>query len=781
SSGQYLAQYGSSAEFSFSGSMGLAADGKGGVWVTDSGHNRVQRITATQFSKPVATQVPAVDYSYGSGLLTKMELKEPEAPDPSLAVTNSSGRASSVSSEAGTATYSYSTGNLTSAKNPDGETKYERDANNRLKKVELPNGTWAKITYDSLGRALEVTVKPAGGTENTTHFWYGTEPRETRVWGGGSPEVIYSIGEDGSVLKWWYAEVSPTLEGFTGSLWANRNSPTPIENKDHYFAVTAKSQNEIASVQLVVNGNSVVEEKTCEDNSQPPAHNCDSVILEWVTNAAAHPPGQLNLEVVATDFLGHKTAERFFVTIPQQPPPDPEAPEKPDFASTKLFREDHGLDLGKSMTSAETTRLVLELLYEWEAQVPTAVAAVNGWGIPMRAPELNEMEWRREYVAQASEFIPQWAEEHAASTYGGFYVNEREGGKIYVGFTENQQALVAALKASGGLLNPEKVFEYPTPPTRSVLSMEELEQAVVNSLATNSAAEEATTGLELSDDGKRIEVGATNPSLVEQFLNSQFGAGAPISVFARPVVTPFSSRYAATGPILGGSALIKGYEQCTAGFGARAKGGELFGRSVYLYFVLTAGHCYEKGASVLRETVKNEPTGTTIGVVRRYGFTPSRSFQNPSTDGEGIVIDPEKRSHSVLNHSLEGEPIQGTEPPKVGEEVCWSGVIGGWHCGMILKMVKKYLEGRAVRLFKVEGPDAEGDSGAPVWDRATHRAVGSISSGEPAWGIGKPCHQLPNKAFWCPRMLFTPLLPRPHTADPPGIAPTLGIEILGEG
>ncbi|MGN6588247.1 MAG: DUF6531 domain-containing protein [Solirubrobacterales bacterium] len=788
STGQYVAQYGDSSQFSFGRPMGLVTDGRGNLWVTDSEHNRLQKLSTSQFAKPLATQAPALDYSYSSGLLTKMELKEPEAPDPSIAVTNSSGLASTVSSEAGTASYSYTSGNLTSAQDPSGQAKFEWNAGNRIKKVELPNGTWAKIIYDSTGRAIEVTAKPAGGTEKTTHFWYGTEPRETRVWGGGIPETIYSIGENGEVLKWWYKETPPVFEGFGGSLWANRNSITPIENKDHLFYVTAKSQNEIASVQLLVNGTSVVEETTCEDKSQPPAHNCDSVTLEWITNAGAHPPGQLNLEVVATDFLGHKIAERFFVVIPQQPPPDPEAPEVPDFASTKLFREDHGLDREKSMSQAEANRLVLELLYEWEAQYPAAVSAVNNWGVSMRAPELSEMEWRRQYVAQASEFIPQWAEEHAASAYGGFYVNEREGGKIYVGFTENQQALVAALKASGGLLNPEKVFEYPTPPTRSALNMEELEQAVVNALSTNSAAEEATTGLELSDDGKRIEVGATNPPLVEQFLQNQFGSSAPISVFARPAVRPFVSRYGTSGPIVGGSALraitpVGTISRCTAGFGARSKAGELFGRPVYLDFVLTAGHCFEKGSSVSREAIQEELAGPIIGTVRRFGFHPSTSFRDPSTDGEGILlVNQELRSHSVLTgNPLKTETIQGVEPPKIGMMVCWSGISGGSHCGRILKKLPRIVDGRYVWVFKVEGPDAEGDSGAPVWEKSTNKAVGSITSGEAAWGIGKPCHFLSNKAEWCPRMLFTPLLPRPNRADPPGIVPTLGVEILQEG
>jgi YD repeat-containing protein len=786
STGEYVAQYGSASQFSFSNPMGVDADGKGGVWVTDTDHNRLQKLSTNQFVQPVAAQVPAIDYSYSSGLLTKMELEEPEAPDPALAVTSASGLTTSVSSEAGTATYAYTSGNLTSAKDPAGETKYVRDTSNRIKRIELPNGTWAEISYDSIGRTTEVTVSPAGGIAKTTKFWYSTSPRETRVSGGGNPEVVYSIGEDGSVLKWWYAAVPPILESFGGSLWANRNSTSPIENKDHLFYVTAKSQNEIASVQLLVNGTAVVEEATCEDKAQPPDHHCDAVELQWVTNAAAHVPGQLNLEVVATDFLGHQVSERFFVTVPQQPPVDPEAPEPPTFESTKQFREDYGLDRGKSMSKSEQTRLILELLYEWEAQVPTAVTAVANWGIPMRAPELAEMEWRREYTNNAAEVIPQWAEEHAPTSYGGFYIDNKAGGKIYVGFTENQQALVAALKASGSLLNSGQVFEYPVSPVRSVANIEELEQSVATALSTNATANEATIGIELSADSKRIEVGATNPSYVEQFLQSQFGPSAPIVVAAQSPLTYFASRYGNGGPVVAGAALRTeipgvGVKYCTAGFGARMQRGELLGAPSYLYFVLTAGHCFEKGSSVSREAIRERLPGPIIGEVRRSAFHSSNSFQNPTIDGEAILLkEKELRSHSVLNGDpLTAEPIQGIGRTGSGREVCWSGINGGKNCGTILKMVKRSIEGNRSLLFKVEGPAAEGDSGAPVWDPITHRAVGSITSGEPA--VNKSCHRLPNDALWCPRMLFAPLLPRPNKANPAGIAPALGVEILGAG
>jgi YD repeat-containing protein len=776
--GEYVAQLGSSSRFAFSGPMGLAADNKGGLWVTDTDHNRVQRLLTSEFETPVVTQAPAIDYSYSGTALTEMKLKEPEAPDPSIAVTIASGLAASATTGAETAAYTYASGNLTAEKDSEGEVKYERDESNRITKVILPNGTWAKITYDSTGRATKVVVKPVGGTEKTTNFKYELSPRKTIVWGTEKPEVIYYIGEDGSVFRVENAATPPSLYEPKGSLWGHRNDPNPIENKDQTLFVTAESQNEIASIRVVANGNAVVEEETCEDLSKPPTGKCDQVDLAWIFDPAAFAAGRLDLEVIATDVNGHATSERFFVTIPQQPPPDPEADVPPDFASTKQFREDYGLDREHPLSKPELNKLVLELLYEWEAQLPTAMAAADTWGVPMRGPELAEMEYRTAYTNQAATLIPEWAEEHAASSYGGMYVDERAGGRIYVGFTANQGSLVEALRQSGQLMNPSMVYAFPVPPTQSMINTEELAASVAGALAGNTAAREATTSVSVANSQGVVEVGATNPTLVSEVLKTQLGASAPITVTSRQSPVLMASRYQTTGAVLAGSA-IAGVEGCTAGWSARAPEPGSQGPP-YLYFLLTAGHCSPKGSTIVRQSAPHE-SGPTIGTVKRYAWP---AFTNQAvTDAEGVLmISPSLKSHSVLNGSpLEPQSIQGTEAPMLHHRVCWSGKTLNHHCGNILKAEEINADGRFDWGFLVSGPTAQGDSGGPVWDPETHKAVGLITAGSPDYEHNKLCALLPSNLVRCPRMIFTPLLPRPGKSQPPGISPTLGVEVLKEG
>ena len=709
-----------------------------------------------------------------------MELKEPVSGDnASVTVNTTSGLVSSVvGSEAGTTLYSYESGKLTAKQNAEGQTKYTKDSSGRLKRIDLPNGTWAEITYDALSRATAVTVDPAGPEgAKTTHFFYGEEPRETRVWGGGEPEIIYSIGEDGSVFKWWYAEVPPAIDSISGSLWGNRNSTTPIENKDHTLFITGSSPHEIASVRILVNGNAVVAEKTCEDTSVPPDHHCEHVTLPWVTNAAEHAPGQLNLEVVVTDFLGHSTGERFFVTIPQQPPPGPDTVEPPSFASTKLFREEYGLDRGKNLTEEQQIYLILELLFEWELQQATQVKAVEEWGVPMRQPELEEMEYRRRYTNQAAEVIPQWSEEHASSTYGGFYVDDRAGGHIYVGFTENQHSLVESLKQTAGLINPGAIYEYPTPPTKSVSSLNAATLPAVSAAIEGSPSIDAVTSfIYVAPEGNVVQVGATDPEAVRSFLVTQFGQNAPIRVIyeARPVSS--ASRYASGDALAAGSGLIGATGTiCTSGFGARAAAGEQRGRIQYKYYALTAGHCFGTEEAVGWE-IAREGNGLPIGSVRRRQY----GAGGVEVDGEGVWLQDESlRSHSVLNGDpLAAQPIQGAQAARLHRTVCWSG-INGKDCGSVVLHGKGPAEdghGGHKWMFLALGVVGEGDSGGPVWDPETHKAVGLITSETP--GYGGKCWSRPARfrsIKTCNRMLFTPLLPSGGSA---GVDPTLGVEVL---
>lgn len=72
--------------------------------------------------------------------------------------------------------------------------------------------------------------------------------------------------------------------------------------------------------------------------------------------------------------------------------------------------------------------------------------------------------------------------------------------------------------------------------------------------------------------------------------------------------------------------------------------------------------------------------------------------------------------------------------------------------------------------------NASGDSGGPVWDRRSQKAVGLIAA-----GVGKPCPMLGNGARSCPKLAFTPLMKFPQHDKPIGVQSALGIAVIAGG
>ncbi len=272
--------------------------------------------------------------------------------------------------------------------------------------------------------------------------------------------------------------------------------------------------------------------------------------------------------------------------------------------------------------------------------------------------------------------------------------------------------------------------------------------------------------------------------LVREFLASQFGAGAPVSVHQEAKVVPGSyTRWKGSGPVAAGDALEGADEEgdaavCTAGFGSRAQVDEEHGEPVYFYFALTAGHCYPKGNAVYRSTEPWRLGYHKVGSVtrRQYGV-PGQSA--PVTDAEAVNVPEKFRSRGIFyGYPKALLPVQGVERPRVGMHVCWSGVSSKVDCARIVGRRRGEVDGREFYGAVVSGPIAEGDSGGPVWNRDTVKAVGMMSD----LITGPKCSYLPNEPLRleCPRFIMTPLLPFKGRANPVGILATLGVEVLKE-
>lgn len=740
STGAYITQFGAQGaapgQFDFHFPMGIASDGKGDLRISDGNNNRIQWWKVGEFEQGEE--------------VTGLTVEESDPwPDTNIEAEFETGEGlvEAVDVEGGPESdYSYESDLLTAAQDEEGETSYGYDSSERLSSIELPNGTTATIEYDELSRATSVTVDPAGeeGPETTT-FEYVNEPRETIVSGGGSPEVVYLIGNDGSVFQWSYVNEPPKFVDLGGTLWEHRNSTTPLEAGEQSLTATADSAQQIAEVQVLINGEVAVEETTCEDDPETSEHECQQVPILWGTDTGSHPAGQLNLEVVATDFLGQSVSEKFFVTIPQQPEVEPEEPEEPTFEDVKDFREEFGLDYESGRSQSEINELIFELLEEWQLQKPLALWASKEWGVPLREAEIKEIQYREAYIDHDSSAIEEWTESHVPAEYAGYYVNHAIGGIIFVGFTSDQAKRLSELKAQSNLMAPDRLSTFPTPPTNSLQSLEALAESIEDESSSNEVLTNDLTSLGVDEASNLVEAGATDVETVETELHSLYGATAPIyttqetsAIDSPPPVFPGASRGRDHdhGRIFAGDRIFGhrsgAYTECTAGFGAwENRKMKSNGQLIRARFLLTAGHCSDLGSFVRRSShanLENSKKWVTIGSVNRTGLP--YGGQHYETDALGVRLE----GAGLAPHEIqtEGLPlhIKQAVAPRHGQLLCVSGAHSDRvDCGRMtgVRHIKVDEFPGRVLLIVVHGLHTEsGDSGSPLWNAHSGRAVGLL-------------------------------------------------------
>ena len=768
---QYVGQFGSSGSGaggevklayvvpSFANPTGIASDAQGHLWIADVNNNRIQQWQLGNYV-PIAAE----ELNLNDG-------------DPSVDVETSNGLVSAVKGvQAGENIYQHVGNRLTSYTGPEGETKYTYDSAGRMTKVTLPNGTWGEITYNqTYGRVSSVTVKPAGApSAKKTEFEFFDEPRRTVVIPPDSPHVTYDIGEDGSVLKWWNALQPPLFDDIAGDLYDNRGKE--LVAGDHELLIQAHSEEGIASIKVIANGSDLVDEKTCEQ-TEAPGIECKTEIDAWVTSTDEHPPGRLDLEVIITDRLGQMAAERFWVNIPPPPPPPaPGTPIPPKFRDIAKFREEFGLDVVDPVANEiELNERIFNLIKAWyepetsEGQV--ARATMERWGVPLRPRDVAELEYRERYVDQAATALPEWVEAHTPSTYAGYYVDHRLGGILYVGFTQDT-GQIEALKQAGVLVAPGvRIKAFVGQPSNSLASLEALQSSISESASTVGLI----TRVGLDVENNNVSVGAINKPEVESALKSLFGAQAPIDVYSdvTPGIGPRSrSRY--TGIVKAGD-LVRSepVEECTAGFGAWDENGTApTGEPLLRHFLLLAGHCFENAWEIYRWQLSSD--GKVLLGRQRLGYIRRRSYHET---GQAFTVDAAAaRLESAylaprLIYFTADQSIRIDSPivPHVGMVLCHSGITSNRPaCGPVLREAEAFpYLGHGSKMWQVpfKAISLGGDSGGPVWEAGSGRAVGLLTAG------AEPIHEgeAPPKESY-----VTPLLPTKGHPAAPGVLSALG-------
>ena len=730
--GEFLTKFGSAGtgNAQFSEPRAIAFGAGGSLFVTDKGNNRVHRWAWT-----VVDEIPPPPTT--------------EA-DESVSVETAGGLVKSVKGEeAGTTAYAHSGQLLTAVDGEIGETKYAYDSAKRLTKVTLPNGTWGEIKYDAYGRAESVSVSMEGGKTKITNFQYKAEPRRTTVTGEGEPATIYDIAPDGSVLKWWNTQVPPEIENLSGSLYANRETSGAIPAGDYQLLIQAFSSEGIAQIQVVANGNLLVDEKTCEKTAEV---SCKTVEDPWVTNTGNWSPGILQLEVIVTDSYGKTESTRFWVNMPYTPPPDPEAKEPPRFEDVLRFREEFGLDLDLKGNEIAIDERIFNLIGAWYNPLTpageVARATADRWGVPLRAADAAELEYREWYVETDVPLIEEWAESHRTGSYAGYYVDNRRGGIVHIGFTDDQTGGLDELKQQPSIVATERLAVFAAPPGASRNSLQATLGEVETLWDTDLALSDSIVSTGIDEATNTVEVGGTNVTLIDSRLRAVLGSSAPIHVVQEEIGEDFAGRNHKDGRIRAGDRIIatdldvSEAKSCTAGFGAWEQiGKKENGEPKIAPFVLTAGHCARPQQYWWRSDypgVQQFEQWQKIGHSARTGLP--LGGQEYETDGSAIKLNAGglMPRYIYLNGS-NPKPVGSARPGRHGEILCFSGVgTNGRKCGEMIGVRRRKSRSPGKQLFIIARfAGVPGDSGAPVWSPATGHAIGLLSGGPDKPGLVK--------------------------------------------
>lgn len=720
---QYVGQFGSSGsgegQFSFptgNGPVGIAADRRGRIWVADVNNNRVQQWMLGH---------------YAAGASAPLNLSD---GDPRVKVQTSGGLVSSVNGNAaGEHTYQYEGTFLTSHNGPGGKTRYKKNAAGLLSEVILANGTWAKIKYYADKRVESVEVAPNGTNAKTTKFTYEDgPPRRSTVLPPNKPQIIYDIGADGSVFKWWHKEAPPEIIALNGSLGFHQNGKE-VNAGDLVLEAIGDSAHGVSSIQIIANGNQLVSEKTC---SKVPATTCPTREEDlWVTDTASLAPGVLNIEVIVTNGLGMSTSKRWSVTIPRTPPPVPGYPVPPKFNEIKKFREDYGLEVVFPVANErELVERIFNLINAWyRPGTPAGVvarASWERWGVPLRPADVAEMEWRERYIDSNVEQIEAWAEANYPGTYAGYYVDHRAGGILHVGFTQDQGARLADLKTQLPLEAESRLVVYPTPPSVPRISLASAYETLDAALDANATLQSLVTELSISESGNDLSIRTTNVPQTRAMVTELIGSQVPVDIYPGSAQVLASGRYRASGRMRAGDSILNSKGKCTAAFGAfEDRKQKTNGQDITARFVLTAGHCFSLDTFVHRSEradFEDPENWAPVGQVTRRSFHGSQA-----TDGLAIRTKiPDLAPHGIFGSGGNLVPTGSATKAKIGNTLCYSGVtLDGVSCGEVTRIVMARLNDLRVGQYYVKFNKRidHGDSGAPVWNPRTGASVGVVS------------------------------------------------------
>lgn len=391
------------------------------------------------------------------------------------------------------------------------------------------------------------------------------------------------------------------------------------------------------------------------------------------------------------------------------PPEDPEETEEPPptyeerYAEAREWREMFGFSTADDVIRATLDNLELE-------------DAIDEYGIPLTPAEQTEMEQRSAAEEAAGSIVSQVTQD-SPDTYAGLWIDQAGGGLVRVGFTENAEDHLPALRQT-----------YPYPDRLRVFTAEwtlnELQAAAEQVAADDDDL--ADYGIELNairvrEDMNAVQVGAdawTEPD--RDYMVGRYGDLLRFAEEESPV--PAASRRSwPIPPVFGGLLITSPSGQCSTGFTVAKP------KNIFEMRILTAGHCARRGTPFRHKDGRE-------GRSRFIGRVSAKRLQDPF---DAALIKPSRRSFGTKRILLRPNRPSGKgryqritstgSPGFIGGVVCFVGYSKPENrCGVSLGSdVEGVGKGQPCAAY-AKGREVEfGDSGGPVF--YARKAYGLVS------------------------------------------------------
>ncbi len=199
----------------------------------------------------------------------------------------------------------------------------------------------------------------------------------------------------------------------------------------------------------------------------------------------------------------------------------------------RSFRAQFGLLANLHGDRAAIRRRIDRAVRSWRRGEPVARVTASEIGMPLLPFEQRKLEFRGRFLERNVDALERWLAHRSTDTFAGYELVDRWQPILYVGFTGDQEAQLAAFKTAEKLVAPGRVRPFPRQPLYAERQLWDLGEEIIES--GDSELSTLVNSVGVATLANKVEVGTKHVDELKRLLAERFGSDAPfLVVFERP-------------------------------------------------------------------------------------------------------------------------------------------------------------------------------------------------------------------------------------------------------